>query len=984
MAHVETAVADTETTSEPSLVCRPDGVLTGRIAAGVKPGGSVGLWLDGTWQGSAPCVADGGGASAFAWPLPRHLLFGALDLVALPGGASLLAAPWTMAGCYGVELGPVTLHKGLLRGSFTAAPWLGPDLGVELMADGVVAARGLAMRIGPAASWHFALQPAALPRPGQILELTARIGGLLLDTPAASVAAEEFGFLGCLDAASPHHVQGWAVAVGDPHERVALDVLVDARLVATITAGEARDDLRTLGLGDGNSAFDAPLPPHPDPTAKRVIAVRLAGTATHLVGSPFTIDPVPGLAGMFDTLHGMAAHGWALDRTRPGEPVVIDIVGPEGEILGSGPAHGFRGDLLDAGLAGGLCAFKIDIAPHFERLLGHDIVARVAGTNLVLPGSPIRVSINRNLLRFLHRRQNLPPGVLPRLKRALNYRARGRGISFIMPVHDTPRAWLIEALESVRQQFCDAWELICVDDGSTLPHVQEVLASYAARERRVRVLTSRENVGIARAVNFGLRAARYDHVAVMDHDDTIEPDCAWQFLRAAAETGADLLYSDEALTDENIGSITEFRLRPAFSHDYYLSHPYFVHMVCVRTDVARTIGGWDEGLKISADVDFVLRVLEAANTVAHVPGVLYRWRTHGSSTGHARKAEVTAATIGALQRHLDRLGTGARVGEGVWFNQYRVDWPDTDALVLIVIPTRNRIDLLRTAVSSIERTASGCRYRLVVIDHESDDEDTLAYLGEIAGRHRVMRYEGPFNFSAMNNLAVARHGGDAAFVLFLNNDVEATQQGWIARLRSLAARPDIGAVGALLMYEDRRVQHAGVVLGFNDSADHALKFQNLYLDSNGRRNLGYNCSLTATRDFSAVTGACLMLRKSVFDELGGFDETMPIGFNDTDLCLRIRAAGYRILYDGATILYHYESATRSLTQQVFHPEDTATMIGRWGDTLRAGDPFYHPNLSLVTQDHVPREDAGARVMNRPRVTTLRPSIKLGGLSPTTT
>jgi GT2 family glycosyltransferase len=972
MQHGVTASADTETTGNASLVCRADGVLGGRLAAGVKPGASVGFWLDGTWHGSTPCVAAAAGGVEFAWPLPRHLLFRALDVVALPGGASLLAAPWPMAECYGLELGPVSLHKGLLRGSFSAAAWLGPDLGVELMAGGVVAARGLALRIGPAASWHFALQPASLLRPGQTVALTARIGGLLLDAPALTLAAEALGFVGCLDAASPHHVQGWALALEDPHQRVALDVLVDAALVATITAGEAREDLHLLGLGDGHSAFEALLPPHADPVARRSVAVRLAGTATHLAGSPLTIDPVPGLAGMFDTLHGMAAHGWAFDRARPDEPVTIDIVGPDGEILGSGPANLFRGDLLDAGIAGGMCSFKIDIAPHFERLLGRDIVARVAGSNVVLPGSPVRVAINRNLQRFLHRRQSLPPGVLPRLKRALNFRAHGRGISFIMPVHDTPRAWLIEALESVRQQFCDAWELICVDDGSSLPHVQEVLASYAARERRVRVLTSRENVGIARAVNFGLRAARYDHVAVMDHDDTIEPDCAWQFLRAAQETGADLLYSDEAQTDENIGSITEFRLRPAFSHDYYLSHPYFVHMVCVRTEVAQAIGGWDEGLKISADVDFVLRVLESAKSVAHVPGVLYRWRTHGASTGHAKKAEVTAATIGALQRHLDRLGSGARVREGVWFNQYRVDWPDPGGLVLIVIPTRNRLDLLRTVVASIERTSEDCRYRLVVIDHESDDPETLAYLKEISRRHIVMPYEGPFNFSAMNNLAVAGHGGDADFVLFLNNDIEATQQGWIARLRSLAARPDIGAVGALLMYEDRRVQHAGVVLGFNDSADHALKFQNVYLNAEGRRNLGYNCSLTSTRDFSAVTGACLMMRKSVFTELGGFDESMPIGFNDTDLCLRIRAAGWRILYDGATMLYHYESATRSLTRQVFHPEDTKTMIERWGATLRAGDPFYHPNLSLVTQDHVPREDAGARVMHRARVIRLRP------------
>jgi GT2 family glycosyltransferase len=964
-----------EPPDQPALrfAVRPDGVITGELPA-TSHIDAIGILLDGTLHGHAPCkptASSSRGQRAFAWPLPRHLLFASLDIVALPGAASLLAAPLDLLTTYAVVLGETTVETGLLHGSFAAAAWLAPTLGIELMGGDAIVARGIATRAEIPGRWRFSLQPATVLRPGEHLSLTARIAGLVIDQPAGAIAAETLGFLGCLDAASPHHVDGWAIATEDPHHRVALDIFVDARHVATVRAAEPRGDLRVQGFGDGFSAFDVPLPPHPDPLAARTVAVRLAGTATHLAGSPVSINPVPGIAGMFDTVHGMAAHGWAFDRTRPDTPLNVEVVGPDGEILGAGPASSFRGDLLDAGIAGGMCSFKIDIAPHFERLLGRDIVVRIAGTGLILPGSPIRVAANQNLLRFLNRRQSLSAGVLPRLKRALNHRAGKRGISFIMPVHDTPRPWLIEALESVRQQYCDAWELICIDDGSTLPHVQEVLASYAARERRVRVLSSRENVGIARAVNFGLRAARCDYVAVMDHDDTLEPDAAWQLLRAAAQTGADILYSDEALTDENIDAITEFRLRPGFSHDYYLSHPYFVHLVCVRTDIAQAIGGWDESMAISADVDYVLRVLEAAKTIAHVPGVLYRWRTHGSSTGHAKKAQVTQATIGALQRHLDRLETGARVREGVWFNQYRIDWPAPDGLVLIVIPTRNRLDLLRTAVTSIEKHAASDRYRLVVIDHESDDPDTVEYLKQIAGRHIVMPYNGAFNFSRMNNAAVKQHGGGADFVLFLNNDMEATQDGWLGRLASLANRPDIGAVGALLMYADKRVQHAGVVLGFNDSADHALKFQAVYLDDNGRRNLGYNCSLTSTRDFSAVTGACLMLRKRVFDELGGFDEAMPIGFNDTDLCLRIRARGLRILYDGATILFHYESATRSQTRQVFHPEDTSAMIEKWGDVLRAGDPFYHPNLSLRTQDHVPREDAGARVVNRARVTVLR-------------
>ena len=705
-----------------------------------------------------------------------------------------------------------------------------------------------------------------------------------------------------------------------------------------------------------------------DPSRRR-IGVRLAGTRTELSGSPVIIDPEPTLIGRFDTLHGMSVHGWAWDRSRPEAKLSVEAVGPGGEVLGRAVAQDFRGDLLGAGYAEGLCAFKIDLSAHFERLTGQEVMVRVAGTDLVLSGSPRRILPNGNLQRFLRRRDAVTarPGVLPRLRRALNHRAGTRGISLIMPVYNTKRQWLSEALESVRRQFCDNWELICVDDGSTEPHVQTLLQSYASRDSRVRVLRSNENVGIQRAVNFGLRAARHDYVAFVDHDDYLEPDAVWQLIRASALTDADLLYSDEARTDEAVNNILEFRLRPAFSHDYYLSHPYFVHLVCVRTELARRIGGYDENLAISGDVDFVLRAIEASRRVVHVPAVLYRWRTHESSAGHAKQTEVMNATIGALQRHLDRLGTGARASEGAWFNQFRIDWPGSDGLILIVIPTKNGRDLLEKAVSSIERTAAGARYRLVVIDHESDDPATREYLAELGGRHVVMPYVGEFNFSAMNNLAVRQYGADAEFVLFLNNDIEAIQDGWLDRLRSLAARQDMGAVGALLMYGDRRVQHAGVVLGFNDSADHALRMQYVYLDQNGRRNLGYNCALTSVRDYSAVTAACLMMRRQVFEEISGFDESFGIGFNDTDLCLRVRQAGYRVLYDGYTVLYHYESATRSQTKQVFHPADTRRMIQRWAGLLKEGDPFYNPNLSLKTQDHVPREDDRCRIVNTPRV-----------------
>ena len=608
-------------------------------------------------------------------------------------------------------------------------------------------------------------------------------------------------------------------------------------------------------------------------------------------------------------------------------------------------------------------------------ILGREVSVRVAGTDLVLPGSPKIATQNANMLRYLRPLRGMDPALLPRMKRMMNHRAGPSGVSIIMPVYNTPRDWLIQALESVRTQWCDRWELICVNDCSTEPHVAQVLSAFAKHDHRIRVFNSPQNLGIARATNLGLRAAGAEYVAFMDHDDLLEPDAVYHLLRTAKLTGAEFIYSDEATTDENIGSIADVKARPQFSYDYYLSHPYFVHMLCVRRDLAYGIGGWDESMSISADVDFVLRILERTRLVAHVPRVLYRWRTHGSSTGHSKKETVMAATRGALQRHLDRRGTGAVVEDGVWFNQFRVNWPESTGRILIVIPTKNRAGLVRTAVDSIEKTAAGADYKLVLVDHESTEPDSVEYFAELAERHTVMPYTGPFNYSRMNNEAVRQHGAECEFVLFLNNDIEAITDGWLDRLRRLANRPEVGCVGALLLYPDKRVQHAGVILGFNGSAEATFKFEFAYLDDKGTRNLGYNCSLTSVRDYSAVTAACLMMRRAVFDSINGFDETLEVGFNDVDLCLRIREADLKVLYDGDTVLFHYESATRSQTKQVMHPEDTLRMLERHAGILADGDPFYNPNLSNVTQDHVLRDDAGCKRFQA-RVVVMNPSAKV--------
>ena len=952
----------------PEIVVSATGEINGLLPAppeGVPP---FGLLLDGRFQGLVP-LQPRKRQARFRYPLPDHLLARHLDLIDLASGRSLLSRPFDLAAHYGLALRPLEVSRAGIAGGFTVLPSLAPFIAVELRYGPVLVARGFAHRGPEDQSYRFLAAWLTLVPYGATWDLDFSIGGLTVPDAGVRVTAQAIGLTGHLDQVEGGEATGWAVDFIEPKRRLTIDILVDGELVRTVPAHLFRQDLASAGVGDGYGSFCSPLPPL-DPAEggrPRVIEAVLSGTSIHLAGSPLRPRPVSTLLGNFDGVRGTAAHGWVLDRREPGRKLIVEAIGPDGSVLGVAEARLFRGDLLDADLAGGHCAFRIDLSPHFPALIGHPLAIRVAGTDYVLPGSPAVVAPNPSIVRFLRRREAVPPRVLPRLKRRLNHAAGEQGLSIIMPVHNTPRQWLIEALDSLRGQWCDHWELICVDDGSTAVHVREVLRVYAQHDRRFRVIPSAENLGIARAVNFGLRAARFEHVAFMDHDDALEPDAVWQILRAARETDADMLYSDEVLTGESLNEILDVRCRPAFSYDYYLSHPYFVHMLVVRTTLAQRIGGWDETMRISADVDFVLRVIEASRSVAHIPAVLYRWRTHGSSTGHSRQDEVMTATREAIQRHLDRAGRGAVVRNGASFNQFHIDWQPDDGLILVVIPTKNRVDLLRTCVESVDRFSVGINYRIVVIDHESDDPETRAYLDEIADRHVVMPYSGPFNYARMNNQAVALHGEDAAYVLFLNNDIEVLQEGCIDRLRSLAHREEVGIVGPLLLYADKRVQHAGVIIGFNGSADHAFKLARAYADEAGTREIGYNASLTAVRDFSAVTAACMIMRRSVFEAVGGFDEELAVGFNDTDLCLRVGQIGLKVLYDGATVLFHYESATRGETRQILHPEDTELMRTRWKAMIEGGDPFYNPNLTVAAQDHVLREDGECRVMHAPRV-----------------
>jgi GT2 family glycosyltransferase len=645
------------------------------------------------------------------------------------------------------------------------------------------------------------------------------------------------------------------------------------------------------------------------------------------------------ITGAVDGLRGLAIEGWAWNPDRPADPVALNIsVG--GRLVGQARADLVRSDIVGLGLSEiPNCGFSFDLGRYIKAGDALSVDVELVDTKAPLAASPFDIDAMRGLARWLERAVAPPSETGEPM------------ISIITPVHDVDPDWFAETVQSVFRQTDGSWRWIIVDDGSSNADIKELLRRTAAQDDRVTLIANVEPRGTAAAINVGLTAAVGEYVLFLDHDDRLEPEAIRQ-LSYAASSGADIVYGDEAITGRGLSDLRSIMARPAFSWRYYLSHPYFVHPICVRRALASA--GWDETLPASADIDFVLRMIEAAQLIAHQPGILYRWRTHENSSGHRLEDKVTGATVGAIGRHLDRMGVTASVTSAEKFNTYRLDTQDTGGRVLVIIPTKDRADLLRQCLSSLFSTCKAEDLDIVVIDHDSRDPELAELLADLAHRVRVMPFSGPFNYSRMNNLAVSAFARGHRFVLFLNNDIEALDAGWIERLRALAGQEDVGVVGPILIYPDSRIQHAGVFLGPGGYAEHAMKFEPLIVD--GRRNPGYNCSLTAVRDWSAVTGACLMMRTDVFLSVGGFDEDLAVGFNDTDLCLRVREQGLNVIVDGWTVLRHHESVTRASSGQLAHPEDAAGFAKRWAGLIAAGDPYYNPMLSLYRDHRVEHPD----------------------------
>lgn len=524
-------------------------------------------------------------------------------------------------------------------------------------------------------------------------------------------------------------------------------------------------------------------------------------------------------------------------------------------------------------------------------------------------------------------------------------------ISVLLPTYNTPRKWLTAAIESIRRQTYTNWELCISDDASSNPEVRQVLDRYAAQDPRIKVTYRKVNGHISASSNSALALADGEFVALLDHDDEFSPFALYAIALELNRTpDLDLIYSDEDKIDEHGGRYDPY-FKSDWNPDLLTAQNCISHLGAFRTERLRAVGGFHEGVEGCQDWDVALRVTEGipASRIRHIPRVLYHWRAIPGSTALALEEKNYIDRTGRkmLTDHFERLGVEAEVTPvegGHWRIRYALQHRP---LVSIIVPTRNQWQLLKQCLESVREKTGYSNYELLVVDNQSDQGESVDYLDTLAKQGiRVLPYPHPFNYSAINNFAVTKARGE--LLCFLNNDMEVITPEWLEEMVSHAVRPEIGAVGAKLYFPDETLQHIGIILGLGGPAGHVLyKF-------NGNTG-GYYNRARLVCNYSAVTAACMVVRKTVFEEAGGFDEVnLPVSYNDVDLCLRIQGAGYRNLYTPFAQFYHHESASRG--------EDTAAanrsrsqkeiehMWRRWGNLL-LHDPGYNPCLTLKREDY---------------------------------
>ena len=529
-------------------------------------------------------------------------------------------------------------------------------------------------------------------------------------------------------------------------------------------------------------------------------------------------------------------------------------------------------------------------------------------------------------------------------------------ISIVIPLYCTPLPYLKELLESVRRQSYENWQL-CLADGSPDDKAKEFIEKHYGREKRIIYRKLEQNGGISINTNEAIALAKGEYIMLCDHDDTLEPDALYEIVKVINETDADVIYTDEDKVSMDGRHYFDPNFKPDFNLFRLRENNYICHIFVVKKSLTDEIGLLRSEFDGAQDFDFILRCCEKAKKITHIPKILYHWRCHMDSTAADPSSKAYAYEAGrkAVREHYQRLGIDAKVEMTERPGWYRSHLKiQGNPVISVIIPNKDHVEDLELCLFSMTRKSTYRNYEILIVENNSEKEETFEYYRKLPDRYpktRVLTWDKEFNYSAINNFAAKEAKGE--YLLFLNNDVEILTPDWIEEMLQNCQQENVAAVGAKLYYPDDTIQHAGVVLGLGGIAGHIMCRAS-------REDPGYFGRMISVQEISAVTAACMMVKKADFDEAGGFDETFRVAFNDIDLCMKFRAAGKKIVFTPYAELYHYESKSRGLEdtpeKQFRFDKEVKRFQEKWAQQLEMGDPYYSPNLSVTEGDCSLRED----------------------------
>lgn len=577
------------------------------------------------------------------------------------------------------------------------------------------------------------------------------------------------------------------------------------------------------------------------------------------------------------------------------------------------------------------------------------VVLREQGAEQLLREVDFRINLALHRDKWQHR-ADIP--TKRELRRQKNTPLAGPTFSIVVPLYNTPIDFLKQMIESVQAQTYPRWQLVLVNASDAAhPEVGKTAARYAQKDQRILLRNDVPNKGIAQNTNVGFAAASGEWITLLDHDDVLYPNALYEAAAAIARTGAELVYSDEIVLSGNLKELGGYHFKPDFAPDNLRGCNYITHLCLFSRELAQR-AGFEERSEFDGaqDHDLILRLTENTRKICHIPKVLYIWRGHAGSTATGISSETKAYAIAAGERavnaQLQRLGLAGNCTAlpGIP-GAFQVHYELTACpLVSILIPNKDHIEDLERCLSSLEKLAGYDNYECIIIENNSTDAATFAYYDSLPQKHprcKVVYYKGKFNFSAVNNFGEKYAGGE--HLLLLNNDIEITSAGFLRELLSYSQRPDVACVGAKLFYPDGTIQHGGVIMGINGSAGHSHK-------GHPHDAVGDLYRLVTTQDFMAVTGACLMVKKSLYEACGGLDEEkFAVAYNDIDLCLKLWKKGYLNVYTPFAQATHYESKSRGLDTSGEnarrYEREKANFYAAYREYIDGCEPYYNPHFN---------------------------------------